>query len=363
MKKILLVDDSALMRRVFCDILKLDGRFFVEDEAVNGVEALELLSKKEYDGVILDVNMPKMDGLQLLRELQNRNIKARVLMASTTTNEGSKNTLDALELGALDFIHKPDWSFKCKDDAFKTQLLGTLEAVCNSKITASVVKPTVSAKDNSNMKTVHEIVRKNSSKFKGEKIVAIAVSTGGPRSLQNVIPYLPADLNAPVVIVQHMPQGFTESFAERLDSMSEVKVCEGKEGEIVKKGCVYIAKAGLHLNLVRAGRETKIHYTQESYREGVRPCANYMYESLIDSSYDEVVSVVMTGMGADGTEGIRNLKNSGKATFVITQDSDSCVVYGMPKACDKAGLSDESITLTKIAQEIVLHVGVKSDGC
>lgn len=363
MKKILLVDDSALMRRVLCDILKLDGRFFVEDEATNGVDALELLSKKEYDGVILDVNMPKMDGLQLLRELQNRNIKARVLMASTTTREGSKNTLDALELGALDFVHKPDWSFKCKDETFKNELLNTLEAVCNSKITASVIKPANNVKAVNEMKTVHEIVRKNSAKFKGEKIVAIAVSTGGPRSLQSVIPFLPADLSAPVVIVQHMPQGFTESFAERLNSMSEIKVVEGKEGEAVTKGCVYIAKAGYHLNLVRSGKGTQIHYTQESYREGVRPCANYMYESLIDSPYDEVVSVVMTGMGADGTEGIRNLKNSGKAMHVITQDSDSCVVYGMPKSVDKAGLSDQSVTLTKLAQEIILHVGVKSDGC
>ena len=156
-----------------------------------------------------------------------------------------------------------------------------------------------------------------------------------------------------------MPQGFTLSFAERLDSLSEIKVVEGKEGEVLKKGCVYVAQAGNHLNLLKKNGDTVIHYTQEAYREGVRPCANYMYESLVDSIYDEVVAVVMTGMGADGTEGITNLKMSGRKTFVITQDNDSCVVYGMPKACVRAKLSDEEVNLTQIAQEIILRVGVK----
>lgn len=355
MKKILIVDDSALMRRVLCDIINSDSRFSVEDEAINGVEALELLSEKQYDGVVLDVNMPKMDGLQLLKEIQKKNIRAKVMMASTVTKEGSQVTLDALELGALDFIHKPDWSFKCKDESFKMELLGTLEAVCNSKLSEIKGKTQAAA----NTLAVREIVAKNSSKYKGAKIVAIAISTGGPKALQSVIPLLPKNLGAPVVVVQHMPEGFTASFAERLNSISEIKVVEGTEGEVVKSGCVYIAKAGSHLNLVKRGNDTVIHYSLESYREGVRPCANYMYESLIDSNYDEILSVVMTGMGADGTEGIKKLKGSGKATYVITQDSDSCVVYGMPKACVNAGVSDASVALTQIAQEIILRAGVK----
>jgi len=355
MKKILVVDDSALMRRVLCDIINSDGRFFVEDEATNGVEALELLSKKEYDGVVLDVNMPKMNGIQLLKEIQSRKIKAKVMMASTVTKEGSRTTLDALELGALDFVHKPDWSFKCKDESFKIELLGTLEAVCNSKLSVTQDKK----QDTANTMAIRDIVAKNSSKIKGEKIVAIAVSTGGPKALQSVIPLLPNNLGAPVVVVQHMPEGFTASFAERLNTISEIKVVEASEGEAIEKGCVYIAKAGAHLNLIKKGNNTVIHYSNENYREGVRPCANYMYESLADSNYNEIVSVVMTGMGADGTEGIKNLKGSGKTTYVITQDGDSCVVYGMPKACVRAGLSDVSVALSKIAQEIILRVGVK----
>ncbi|MCR4748314.1 MAG: chemotaxis-specific protein-glutamate methyltransferase CheB [Lachnospiraceae bacterium] len=356
MKKILLVDDSALMRRVLHDIINSDGRFSVEDEATNGVEALALMQSKAYDGVVLDVNMPKMNGIELLKEMKTRGIKAKVLMASTATQEGSQITLDCLELGALDFIHKPDWSYKCKEESFQIGLLNTLEAVCDSKLQEKKA-PAV------NTVKIVDMVKKSSKRLSGSRIVAIAVSTGGPKALQSVIPFLPAKLDAPVVLVQHMPEGFTESFAERLNKISEIEVVEGKEGEVIKKGCVYIAKAGYHLNLVKDKNGMKIHYSQEAYREGVRPCANYMYESLSDSPYDEIVSVVMTGMGADGTEGIKNLKSSGKPTYVITQEGDSCVVNGMPRACVRAGLSDATITLNQIAQEIILRVGVKSDGC
>ena len=358
MKKILLVDDSALMRSVLRDIINSDGRFSVEDEATNGMEALGLIKAKSYDAVVLDVNMPKMNGIELLKELKTLGISIRILMASTVTQEGSKITLDALELGALDFIHKPDWSYKCKEETFQMELLGTLEAVCNSRL-----PETKKAAAGVNTAKVVDIVKKSNKRIGGNKVVAIAISTGGPKALQSVIPFLPAGLNAPVVLVQHMPQGFTESFAERLNKISEIDVAEGKDGEVLEKGHVYIAKAGYHLNLVKDRDKMKIRYSQEAYREGVRPCANYMYESLANSPYDEVVGVVMTGMGADGTEGIKNLKGSGKPTYVITQEGDSCVVNGMPRACVKAGLSDATVTLNQIAQEIILRVGVKADGC
>jgi len=358
MKKILLVDDSALMRRVFCDIIKADGRFSVEDEACDGVWALDLLKQKSYDAVILDVNMPRMDGIELLKEIKKNGIKARVLMASTVTKEGARITMDALELGAMDFIHKPEWSFKCKDEDFKNTLLDTLEAVSNSKIPDEKVKVSTESTDK-----IKEMARKRAGKNNGQRVVAIAVSTGGPKALQSVIPLLPSDLAAPVLLVQHMPEGFTGSLAERLNSMSEISVKEGMEGEAIRPGTVYIARAGKHLNLISRGRDTIISYTDEPSREGVKPCANYMYESLASCGYDENICVVMTGMGSDGTEGIRNLKKSGKKTVVITQEGSSCVVNGMPRACVNAGLSDSTVTLTQIAQEIILRVGVKQNGC
>ena len=356
MKKILVVDDSALMRRVLCDIINADDRFKVVDEAINGEVALNLLMEKTYDAVVLDVNMPKMDGIELLRELKKRNIRPHILVASTVTTEGAKVTMDALELGALDFIHKPDWAYRCKDDAFIKNFLTLLDAVCNAKLVETSEKARRETAKATH--TIEKLVRKSSQKITGKRIIALACSTGGPRALQSVIPNLPQDMNAPMVLVQHMPVGFTESLAARLNHLSKVTVVEASEGEVLRDGCVYIARSGMHMNLVKKGADTVVHYSDEPTREGVKPCANYMYESLMNSDYDEVVCVVLTGMGADGMEGIAHLKEK-KKTFVITQDEESCVVYGMPKSVVKAGLSDETTSLSTIAQEIILHVGVK----
>jgi len=356
MKKILVVDDSALMRRVLCDIINSDERFKVVDEANNGEVALNLLMEKTYDAVVLDVNMPKMDGIELLRELKKRGIRPHILMASTVTTQGAQITMDALELGALDFIHKPDWAYRCKNDEFIQSFISLLDAVCKAKIVDTTEKN--QRETQKATQTIEKLVRKSSQKITGKRIVALACSTGGPRALQSVIPNLPQDMNAPMVLVQHMPVGFTESLASRLDHLSKIKVVEASEGEVLQDGCVYIARSGQHMNLVKKGGDTVVHYSDEPTREGVKPCANYMYESLCNSDYDEVVCVVLTGMGADGMEGIAHLKEK-KKTFVITQDESSCVVYGMPKSVVKAGLSDETVSLSMIAQEIILHVGVK----
>lgn len=191
----------------------------------------------------------------------------------------------------------------------------------------------------------------------GKKIVAIASSTGGPKALQSLIPKLPAKLNAPVLIVQHMPAGFTEALAGRLDSLSELQVKEAAEGDVLEDGHVYLARGGRHMKVVRQIGKHVIHYTDEPPREGVRPCANYMYESLADSSYDEILCVVMTGMGADGTAGIRNLKEKKKIT-VISQNEETCTVYGMPRAVVQAGLSGKEVPLEQIANEIKKNLGV-----
>lgn len=358
MKKILLVDDSALMRRVLCDIINSDERFHVEDRATNGLEALDLLSRKSYDAVVLDVNMPKMNGLELLKEMQKFKISARVMMASTATKEGAKITLEALELGALDFIHKPDSASDCRAEEFRRQLIEILAVVVDSKppVFQTAVKR---QEERENIKKMSVLVQKHAASVVGQKIVAIASSTGGPKALQSVIPLLPAGLQAPVLIVQHMPKGFTASLAERLDSLSELKVHEAAEGDVVENGHVYLAMGGKHMNVVmNASGKYTIHYTDEPSREGVKPCANYMYESLRDSRFDQVVCVVMTGMGADGTQGIKNLKEK-KKIHVIAQEQSSCAVYGMPKSVVTAGLSNQVVPLEQIAQEIILNVGVK----
>ena len=354
-KKILVVDDSALMRRVLCDIIESDGRFQVTDRAVNGVEALELLSKKTYDAVVLDVNMPQMNGLELLKELQKRKIAARVMMASTDTKEGAKTTLDALELGALDFIHKPNNAMDCRTDEFKDKMLGILAVVADSKAPSFGKAFTMDELKTS--KKMVELVGRKASAVAGNRVVALASSTGGPKALQSVIPRLPKNLKAPVVVVQHMPAGFTASLAERLDSLSEVRVKEAAEGDVLEAGTVYIAMGGKHLNVQTAMGKYTIHYTDQPTREGVKPCANYMYESLMDSRFDQVVCVVMTGMGADGTEGIKHLQEK-KKIHVIAQEASTCAVYGMPKSVVNAQLANQIVPLDQIAQEIIMNVGV-----
>jgi len=356
MKKILVVDDSALMRRVLCDIINSDKRYHVEDTAFDGQDALRLLSSKSYDAMVLDVHMPKMNGLELLRELNKQKISIRVMMASTSTKEGAKITLDALDLGALDFIHKPTNAAECRTEDFQKRLLEVLTVVVNSR--PPVVTKAFSIEDLKNTRKVVEIARKHTGAIAGNKIVCIASSTGGPKALQAVITRLPKDIKCPVVIVQHMPAGFTASLAERLNSLSEVTVSEAKDGDILERGHVYLAMGGKHLNIdMKAGGKYVIRYSDEPTREGVKPCANYMFESLMSSSLDEVICVVLTGMGADGTKGITALKEK-KKVHVIAQEQSTCAVYGMPKAVVLAGLADQVVPLDQVAQEIILNAGV-----
>ena len=388
-KKILIVDDSALMRRVFCDIINSDDRFEVVNTATDGAEGFKYICSKEFDAVVLDVYMPKMTGLQMLEEMQKSRVSAKVLMASTTTGEGARETLDALSLGAIDFIKKPENVADARVDSFSRRFLELLDTVCKApmpKFTGAVrasrqsgaqtfqkrfdvnihttadqlhrdreaVKSTLTSKS-----SVPANIKLRDVTLSGRKrIVAIASSTGGPRALQDVIPYLPANLQAPVLLVQHMPSGFTATLAERLNEISPIKVTEAKNGDMLQAGHVYIAAGGKHMNVEKKGTFHYIKYSDEPTREGVKPCANYMYESLAQCDYDEVVCVVLTGMGADGTAGIKNLDNS-KVTYIIAQDQDTSTVYGMPKSIAMTGLVSEVVPLDHIADRIIKNVGVR----
>ena len=228
-KKILIVDDSALMRRVMCDIINSDGTFQVTDTCRDGLEAYEKLKTTRYDGVVLDVNMPRMDGLQLLEQLQKDRIRATVIMVSTTTTKDADVTIRAMERGAVDFVTKPTNVIEAKGEEFKKQLLDVLSAVCATQSynrerriapqTKAVSAPAGTAKP---VATAGHAIKS------GSKIVALACSTGGPKALQSVIPYLPKNLDAPMVLVQHMPAGFTKSMADRLDEVSPIHVKEAE---------------------------------------------------------------------------------------------------------------------------------------
>ena len=351
-KNILVVDDSALMRRVICDIINADNKFQVADVCRDGLEAYEKLKTTKYAGVVLDVNMPRMNGLELLEKLQKDGIKATVIMVSTLTTKDAEITLLAIERGAVDFVPKPTNIIEAKGLDFKHQLIRVLTAVLETEqdvktLPKEPVKP----------KAVITPVPKRLAT--GKKLVALACSTGGPKALQSVIPLLDSKLDAPVVLVQHMPPGFTKSMADRLDELSKIRVKEAQENEILEKGTVYVAPGGKHLKVQRmADGQHKVLLTDEPAIGGLKPCANLMYESLRESSYNEIVCVVLTGMGSDGTKGILSLKEK-IPVYVISQDAASCVVYGMPKAIVDAGVADEVVPLDKVAQSIMKNVGVK----
>ncbi len=370
-KKILVVDDSALMRRVICDIINSDESFEAVDVAKDGVEAFALLTDHQYDAVLLDINMPRMSGLELLEKLKKHRIKANVVMNSTLTRDGAEETIKALELGALDFINKPDNFIAAKGTDYRKTLLevvrvATRVAIKRKSRDVGTKREQGVAADNAEEKRVTIGSRQRNMSLrtgnqpvvnKTGKIIALACSTGGPKSLQSVIPLLPANLPVPMLVVQHMPAGFTKSLADRLNDVSKVKVKEAEEGDLLFPGCVYIAPGGRHMQVKSVGGSSKIVLMDEPPREGVKPCANYMYESLADSSYEEIICVVLTGMGADGTKGIQFLDKN-KKTYVIAQDEASSVVYGMPKAIAETGLVDEIVPLTKITERILKNLGV-----
>lgn len=350
-KNILVVDDSALMRRIMCDIINAVSDYQATDYCRDGLEAYEKLKTKNYDGVVLDINMPRMNGLELLERLRKEHIQANVVVVSTINS--ADVTILAIERGAIDFIQKPTNVIEAKGEEFKSNLISVLNALFDSKAGRKPGRPS------GKPRVTGENVRERKKTTAGNKLVALACSTGGPKALQRVIPYLPKNLDAPVVLVQHMPAGFTKSMADRLNELSTVTVTEAVDREPVEKGHVYIAPGGRHMEVVRGTDGVhRISLNDMPPIGGLRPCANVMYESLAKAGYDEIVCVVLTGMGGDGTNGIRTLSQS-RQVHVIAEDEASCVVYGMPRAVAEAGLVDEVVSLADVAKTITKNVGVK----
>lgn len=367
LKNILVVDDSALMRRVISDIINSDSRFKVKDFATNGLEALDLIIKNRflYDAVILDINMPKLNGLELLEHLKRNKINLKIIIVSAVAKEGAQETIIALERGAFDLVTKPDNFIEAKGDTFKTRLLKILcvATECDTSDTKHELLPVRTISKATTIQTGGPHKTYAGKKDKIRKLIAIACSTGGPKSLHELIPALPADLDAPVLLVQHMPRGFTNSLAQRLNEMSRITVKEAEDGDVLQKGCVYIAPGGKQMTILKSkSGQYMISTSDDPAVDGLRPNANLMYYSLEGSSYDEITCVVLTGMGSDGTKGIARLGQNNNI-YVIAQDEATSVVYGMPKAVADAKLADEILPLSKIADAIIKNVGVLKDGC
>ncbi|MBR4904725.1 MAG: chemotaxis response regulator protein-glutamate methylesterase [Selenomonadaceae bacterium] len=376
MIRVLIADDSAFMRKVLSDLFKGQSDFEVVGTAVNGQDTIEKVKKFQPDVLTLDVVMPVMDGLEALAIIMEQ-CPLPVVMVSSATQKGTNETIRALALGAVDFVSKAGGAIS-KIDTIKDEILAKcrLAAKTHAKKNIAAAKPVAySPKPTFNEPVTRRVeIRRRTGLVLGQKptinrvpsttepvkkvlpatgkkIVAIGTSTGGPQALQAVITRLPGNLPCGVVVVQHMPAGFTKSLAERLNSISEIGVKEAENDEIIRPGQVYIAPGNYHLRIAPiAGGERKIVLSQEPPVGNHRPAVNVMFDSAAQFGKD-LVSVIMTGMGCDGCEGMKKIKATGG--YSIAQDEGSCVVYGMPKAVVDAGLADEIRPLNKIAEAIV----------
>ena len=387
MIRVLIADDSAFMRKVLTDLFNSQPDFEVAGTSVNGRDTVDKVKQLKPDVLTLDVNMPVMDGLEALGIIMEES-PLPVVMFSSLTQRGTDATIRALSLGAVDFISKAGGPIS-KIDPVKDEILAKCRSAAQARVGSSrtlmtsrpltyTPRPLMAAStEPPKMKRI-EVQRRTGLKLgqkptvrvipanpvptptarvnmalgaASKKLVAIGTSTGGPQALQSVVTRLPGNLPCGVVIVQHMPAGFTKSLAERLDSISAISVKEAENDEIIKPGQVYIAPGNYHMRVMPAsGGSRKIVLSQEPPVGNHRPAVNVLFDSVAQFRGD-LVSVIMTGMGSDGCEGMKKIKANGG--YSIAQDESSCVVYGMPKAVVEAGLADEIRPLNQIAEAIV----------
>lgn len=340
--KILIVDDSAFMRKVIKDILETDPDLEVIGIARNGQDALEKLPQLNPNVITLDVEMPVLDGLSTLEKIVE-NYSIPVVMLSSTTKTGTENTLTALEKGAFDFIAKPSGSISLDIYKIQEELIKKIKSAYQysrkNQISISFQKNQIDVKPITNKPYCFN--------SKLEYIILIGTSTGGPRALQQVLISLPKLGNSAILVVQHMPPSFTKSLAYRLDQLTLHHVVEAKNGEIIQEGHVYIAPGGYHMEVKALQKKLAIHLHQEPPRGGHRPSVDVLFESALHIVNHHVIMVVMTGMGRDGTEGLKKLKQARKI-YAIAENESSCVVYGMPRSVIEANLIDEVAPLEQI---------------
>ncbi|MDF2814964.1 MAG: two-component system protein-glutamate methylesterase response regulator [Paenibacillus sp.] len=361
--KILVVDDSVFMRKIIADLIGEDPRFEVVDTARNGKEAVQKTKLLTPDAITLDIEMPEMNGLDALRLIMAEQ-PTPVIMLSSLTEEGAKETIEALEIGALDFVRKPSGSVSL--DLFKVKeiLMEKLGVAVNSKVRANPTHkppqvkgepktPARSSLHNSPFTVPPTSFPGSADSSKVEQLVAIGTSTGGPRALYEVLTNLPGRFPAPIVIVQHMPPNFTRSLAQRLDANSEIRVVEAAHGMQLENATAYIAPGGWHMGIERIDKiGYQVRLNKDEPRGGHRPCVDTMFETLIPLVELKRHIVVLTGMGSDGAQSMLGLRNAG-AVQTIAESSETCVVYGMPRAAYELGGAMIELPLNEIAPRLI----------
>ncbi|WP_077001324.1 chemotaxis response regulator protein-glutamate methylesterase [Variovorax sp. KK3] len=345
--KVLCVDDSALIRSVMTELINSQPDMTVVATAADPLQARDLIKQTNPDVLTLDVEMPRMDGLDFLEKLM-RLRPMPVVMVSSLTERGSEIALRALELGAIDFVTKPKLGVRDGLMQYTELIAGKVRAASQARL----MPARAAAAQRAAAEGVHEPMLR-SPLLSTEKLIIIGASTGGTEAIREVLQPLPPDAPA-VLIAQHMPPGFTRSFAQRLDGLCRIHVKEAEHGERVLPGYAYIAPGGWHMSLARSGANYVAQLDQDPPVNRHRPSIDVLFDSVARHAGKNAIGMILTGMGRDGAEGLLRMKRAGAHT--LSQDEASCVVYGMPREAMLLGAVDEVAPLSEMTRRVMAHL-------
>lgn len=336
MIRVLVVDDSYLMRKLISDMLNSDPEIEVIAKAKDGKDAIDKIKEYKPDVITLDLEMPGMSGLDVLKVVM-QSTPLPVIIVSAYTKPGARETIKAFRYGAVDFITKPSGPISADIGVIKEKLIRYVKTATKLKI-----KP---------LKFVIPKTKIINYPSYSRKVLVLGASSGGPPALESLLSSFPADLPIPVLVVQHMPVGFTKSFAERLDEVCGLKVKEAKDGEIIKPGLVLLAPGNKHLGLKKKGMEIVVQLEDGPPVNNIIPSIDITMKDVAEYCKDNAIGVILTGIGQDGAKGMESIKNNGGKTIV--QDRETSLIYGMPKVVNDRGLADYVLPLQKISKKIV----------
>jgi len=356
----LVIDDTIVYRKIVGDVLKEIPGVEVIGTANNGKIALSKIASLKPDFITLDIEMPEVNGIEVLKALKNQPHSPVVIMLSTLTQHGSEMTIKALELGAFDFVAKPDQGKMAENmQKVRDAIFPIINTLKRQKQTKLKIYEKIHVKTGSPRDVVNKLptppIPRSMIRSKSE-IIGIGISTGGPNALTKMIPMLPANLKAPVLIVQHMPPLFTASLANSLNNKSPLEIKEAENGDIIEAGKIFIAPGGKQMKIIAGadGISRKIKITDDPPENSCKPSVDYLFRSIAQHYVGRSTGVIMTGMGSDGSKGLVQMKNNG--SIIIAQNEETCTVYGMPKEPIESGIADIVVPLDKIAEEIVKTV-------
>jgi two-component system chemotaxis response regulator CheB len=347
--KVLVVDDAMLIRRIVTDVLAADPAIEVVGEAGNGRIALQKIAQLAPDLVTLDVEMPELNGLQTLKEIRKTHPRLPVIMFSAVTERGAADTLEALHLGASDYVTKPGGAAgrELAQARIREDLVPKIKSLCRVASTLSMG----GKRSQSGPRPPTPFTLRALGPMIGADVVAVSLSTGGPAALGEIAARLPADFRAPVLVVPHMAAVFTKFFAERLATQTKLRVLEPADGQTLEAGVIYVAPGDFHLTVVRRNGTSVCALTQQPPVHAHRPAADVLFRSIADAYGSRALALVLTGMGQDGLRGCEDITTAGGR--VVVQDEPTSVVWEMPGLVAKAGLADAVLPLGELAGELV----------